>query len=213
MIDGLREPGEGNRRRALLLAAALIPIVAGAVLIVTAAALFRGNEPKEPTDAEVATAMSKAGCVLRTFPAQSREHVADINAHVRYNSFPPTSGPHYFAPVDWGFYLQPLIQIQIVHNLEHGGIVIQFGTKIAGATLDRLIEFYREDPHLLVAAPLPALNKRIALAAWTVPRREPGERPKRGVGRLAMCTRFAEDAFRDFVAAYRDEGPETEPPR
>jgi uncharacterized protein DUF3105 len=220
MIRDQREPGNRRRRRIVLLAAALIPIAAGATLIVTAGAIFRGNQENKPTDADVAAAMSRAGCTLKTFPAQSREHVADINAKIRYNSFPPTSGPHYFAPVDWNFYFDPkvqlpysfqLVQIQLVHNLEHGGIVIQFGNKIDRATVRKLYDFYREDPQLLVAAPLPKLGERIALGAWTVPPREPGERPKRGVGRLALCPRFAGEAFSDFVDAFRGRGPESPP--
>ncbi len=210
MIGEPREQGNERRRRILLLAVGLIPVAAGAALIVTAVALFRG-QVSEPTPADVAAAMSRAGCTSKTFPAQSREHVTDINAKIRYNTFPPTTGPHYFAPVDWDFYGAPLVQIQIVHNLEHGGIVIQFGTKVDRATVRKLVEFYREDPHLLVAAPLPKLDKRIALAAWTVPPREPGERPASGVGRLAICGDFAEGAFRDFVDAYRDKGPESAP--
>jgi hypothetical protein len=212
MSDSAREPVEERRRRALLFVGAVIPIAAGAALIATAAVLFHGHATNAPTDAEVVAAMAKAGCVLKTFPAQSREHVTDVNARIHYNSFPPTSGPHYFAPVDWGFYLHPVVEIMVVHNLEHGGIVIQFGTKIQGVTVEKLFEFYRRDPRLLVMAPLPKLGKRIALAAWTVPPHDPEEPPKRGLGRLALCTHFADEAFRDFVDAYRDRGPEIEPP-
>ena len=213
MIDDPSERATSGRRRVLFLTAAVIPAAMGIALIVTAAALFGASGRDKPSDADVAGAMKKAGCTLRTFSAQSRAHVNDIDSQVHYNSFPPTSGPHYFAPVDWGFYFYPLVQVQLVHNLEHGGIAIQFGTETDPWTVRRLVQFYLEDPHLLIVAPLPRLGKKIALAAWTVPPRKEGEPPKRGVGRLAVCAHVVDKPFRAFVDAYRDRGPETEPPR
>jgi hypothetical protein len=43
-----------------------------------------------------------------------------------YGSLPATSGPHWSAPNNWGVYTQPQAESQLVHNLEHGGIVIWY---------------------------------------------------------------------------------------
>ena len=41
-----------------------------------------------------------------------------------YNTIPPTSGPHWGAWSDCGFYNYPLPDELLVHNLEHGNIII-----------------------------------------------------------------------------------------
>ena len=44
-----------------------------------------------------------------------------------YSSLPATSGPHWeTTPASWGAYSTPLPESQIIHNLEHGGIVIWY---------------------------------------------------------------------------------------
>jgi len=54
-----------------------------------------------------------------------RGHVPD-GQPVRYNSLPPTSGPHWAAPAAWGSYSERVPDERIVHNLEHGGIAIAY---------------------------------------------------------------------------------------
>lgn len=44
-----------------------------------------------------------------------------------YTSTPATSGPHWGGtPANWGVYTAPLPESQVIHNLEHGGIVIWY---------------------------------------------------------------------------------------
>jgi hypothetical protein len=83
-----------------------------------------------------------------------------------YNSDPPTSGPHlpYIAP--WGVHTRPIpLELQ-VHNLEDGGVVIQYNCECPDlvARLRTLVEKY---PRNVVLAPYPAMKSRIALTAWT----------------------------------------------
>src|ERR1051325_9368984 len=60
-------------------------------------------------------------------PDQGNLHLAsETTAHEPYNSDPPTSGPHlpYVAP--WGVHTRPIpLELQ-VHNLEDGGVVVQY---------------------------------------------------------------------------------------
>src|SRR2546422_553193 len=61
-------------------------------------------------------------------------HAPDVKCRVRtfseaiapYNSDPPTSGPHmpYIAP--WGIHTEPIPRQLQVHNLEDGGIMVQY---------------------------------------------------------------------------------------
>jgi hypothetical protein len=43
-----------------------------------------------------------------------------------YSSLPATSGPHWQAPTNWGVYTTPQAESQLIHNLEHGGIVVWY---------------------------------------------------------------------------------------
>jgi hypothetical protein len=43
-----------------------------------------------------------------------------------YSSLPATSGPHWGTPAAWGAYSTPQNESQVIHNLEHGGIVIWY---------------------------------------------------------------------------------------
>lgn len=83
--------------------------------------------------------------------------------------------------------------LQEPHNLEHGGVIVHYGDKVAAATRDQLQAFYDESPNGMVLAPLAKLGKRITLTAWT---------------KLATCADFDEDAFASFRGAYRGKGPE-----
>ena len=55
----------------------------------------------------------------------SKNHVED-GTEVFYNSIPATSGDHYFSPQPCGFYEGEVPDERVVHNLEHGNIVISY---------------------------------------------------------------------------------------
>jgi hypothetical protein len=48
------------------------------------------------------------------------------DSHAPYNSEPPTSGPHMPGIAPWGFYDKPIPKEYQVHNLEDGGVLIQY---------------------------------------------------------------------------------------
>jgi hypothetical protein len=51
-----------------------------------------------------------------------------------YSSLPGSSGPHWQAPTNWGVYATPQAESQLIHNLEHGGIVIWYDADAVDAT-------------------------------------------------------------------------------
>jgi hypothetical protein len=199
-----RGHGPTDRRRALLLIAAavgalvLIGVTTGAVL------LLSGGD-----DEQRATNGGSGVCTEKSFRALSRDHVNNLNAKPKYNSFPPTSGPHHPQWVIWGFYDDPVLQVQAVHNLEHGGIVIQYGDKVSDEDIGALREFWQDDPNGVVVAPLPRLGDKVAATAW-----ERAGQNERGNGRghLLTCTGFDEGELSDFRDENRFKGPEDVPP-
>jgi len=101
------------------------------------------------------------------FSDLGNEHIQSVSdPHVAYNSDPPTSGPHlpYIAP--WGVHTRPIpLELQ-VHNLEDGGVVVQYS-----CTCPELVDKLRGivskyDKHVILA-PYPGMKTRIALTAWT----------------------------------------------
>jgi hypothetical protein len=87
--------------------------------------------------------------------------------HIPYNSDPPTSGPHlpYIAP--WGVHTRPIVKELQVHNLEDGGVLVQYRPDCADrvqAGLRAIVERY---PDHVILAPYPGLDRCIALTAWT----------------------------------------------
>ena len=155
-----------------------------------------GSKPAPALNSTAIKELSAAGCIYRNYVSEGRGHVASLSAKVKYKTFPPTSGRHYYVPAIWNRYTEPLVLIQEVHNLEHGGVIVQYGDKVPQATVDQLVAFYNSSPDGMLLAPLPKLGNKIALTAWT---------------RLATCTRFDEKAYALFRDAFRGHGPEPFP--
>jgi Protein of unknown function (DUF3105) len=155
---------------------------------------------------DIVSTMQAAGCTLKDYPGVSRQHITNPAARPKsWNSFPPTSGPHYFTPAVYDIYSQPVQLARVLHNLEHGGVYMLYGSKTPKDTAGKLAEVYNKDPRGLVVAPLPELGNKIALGAWTS--EHPGS-TEVGTGHLAMCTKVDTDAFWAFIKEYRGRGPE-----
>jgi hypothetical protein len=96
------------------------------------------------------------------------EHIPTAETpHVVYNSDPPTSGPHlpYIAP--WGVHSRPIPKELQVHNLEDGGVVVSYRPQCADRVQAGLRAIVDRYPEQVVLAPYPALDRCIALTAWT----------------------------------------------
>jgi hypothetical protein len=121
-------------RRSNLMTAGIAVLVIGVV-----AALIINDRNASSTPVPDGVAAAEAGCgEIREFEEVSREHIEVGAEHEDYNSSPPTSGPHYELPADGGFYPSPLPPEQLVHNLEHGQIVIWYRPDASEATVEGL---------------------------------------------------------------------------
>jgi hypothetical protein len=151
-------------------------------------------------------ASAAAPCTVRSYPGQPPKHTTNLNLKPKYNSFPPTSGIHYASTAKFNMYPYELPQIAVVHNLEHGGVAIQYGAKVPKATVAKIRSWYLRDTNALLVAPLAALGNKIALTAWNAPpypdpRANPNPDPGRGW--VGMCSRFDAAAFTAFVRQHR----------
>jgi hypothetical protein len=143
----------------------------------------------------LAATMRSGGCAYRKAASEGARHVPD-GTPIQWKTFPPTSGNHYATPAVWNLYEEPVEQARVVHNLEHGGVAIQYGSEVPQETASAVRDFYLDDPNGILLAPLPRLRDKIALTAWT---------------QIATCDGFDESAFKAFIDAFRAKGPERIP--
>ena len=101
-------------------------------------------------------------------PSLGNAHIPTVETpHVPYNSDPPTSGPHLPHIAPWGVHTRPIARELHVHNLEDGGIVVNYRPQCADRVLAGLRTIVERYPDHVVLAPYPDLDRCIALTAWT----------------------------------------------
>ena len=124
-----------------------------------------GAEPDEP------------GCAVVDTPAPMPLEVGVVGEHANagvdhvacspgFDHSPPTSGDHFDAWQNCGFYDKPVRDDTAVHSLEHGAVWIAYRPDLTTDEVDAIRTAVEADPHLL-AAPYPGLQNPIVLSAWT----------------------------------------------
>ena len=192
-------------------------VVGVAILVTVVVSTFSGSR-------SVAATMRAAGCTYRDVkPFPPKDEATANNYHddfptlqtkAHWSTFPPSGGGHYRLWAVWGFYRTPVNPRMVVHNEEHGGVVIWWGPQVPAATVRQLDRFYREQPIGMFGTPIAGLGKKIALTAWTADpawKGDPGlayEHHFYGIGHIAICTGFDQSAFAAFRDAYRGKGPQ-----
>jgi len=138
------------------------------------------------------------GPKVQTFPNLGQTHIQVGQSHPQYNSVPPTSGWHYANPAPWGVSREPIPDEVQVHDLEHGGIMVQYDCPTDCPDLiSKLETIGRSYPSKVIVAPYPGLvektQHRIALTAWT---------------KLMNLDNPDEAQIRRFIAQNKDKAPE-----
>ena len=201
-----RAPGEKRTILYVLAFVALGILLAGGILAVVA---FGGGGSSSASGGLI----NSSSCTEQEFPGLKPRHINNPNANVSYNSFPPSSGPHYAQPAPWGIYPDSVKQTILVHNLEHGGIVIQYGPNISQSDVQKIQSFYQDDPYGLVVAPYAKLGNKIAATAWNEPAYEQNQdanfdKVDAGHGFVLMCKSFDKGALSDFRDKHRNKAGE-----
>ena len=143
--------------------------------------------PPQPANAKLpGTALPKLG----------QDHVPETE-RVKYNSNPPTSGPHYAIWAQWGIHAKAPLDERLVHNLEHGGVTISYKPdQIQGQVLEQIKAQVRELSKTnarIILTPRPNMDTAIALTAW---------------GYLQKLDRYDPAAIQAFYDAHIARGPE-----
>jgi hypothetical protein len=116
---------------------------------------------------------------------------------VDYGAIPPTSGEHWPRWADCGFYTEDLPDERIVHNLEHGNIVVSynFANPALVTELKDGLEDLEEFEDWGVARPYDKIEDgQVVLTAW---------------GRMLPMRGVRSGEIQQFFEAYAGElGPE-----
>ena len=143
--------------------------------------------------------MGGSAAAGKQYPDAGRDHVNPGQPHGAYTSNPPTSGPHYPDPVPWGIYDRVIPDENLIHNLEHGGIVIGYNCADGCSDLsDQLKGVAGEYRSKIVLAPRANTDvpNKITLQAWTW---------------LDAFDQFDASRIRAFIKAHKDKAPELLP--
>jgi hypothetical protein len=186
------EQRKAARRRSLITMG--LALVVGAVVVFLIISQRVG--PKKSNDVGGPTSAAAAGCTaIETHPIEGRTHVPE-GTHVDYKTDPPTSGNHWppGSQAGPGFYATPVESERLVHNLEHGQIVIWYKPDAPQDVKDKLEQVTGQDPVALIAVPYDYSGPgEYALTAWGV---------------TQECGQVSQTVIDDFRKAYQGQGPE-----
>jgi hypothetical protein len=125
----------------------------------------------------------------------------DEGSVISYSTNPPSSGHHYPIWAEPGFYDEPADDGYLVHNLEHGYVIIWYDcsfTDDCEALQDQIIDVIVDwDGYKIIAMPRSGMDSMIALTSW---------------GRLAFMDEFNADLIGEFIERFHNDAPEPDAP-
>ena len=158
--------------------------VTGALLVVAVlgVVLFATNVFGSDKLAGMKTLVKNGTCVETEFAkSMGREHTSNPKTKIVYTqSDPPTSGKHYQVPPPLMIYDEPVPQWILLHALEHGNILVQYGSKVSAKDKAALRAAVLNHRARTLMAPYPKLGGRVVYTAWQ---------------RMLSCKGFQEDAL------------------
>jgi uncharacterized protein DUF3105 len=158
--------------------------VVGVVLVVglLGVVLFATNVFGSDKQAGMKALIKDGTCVETDFAkSMGRQHTTNPKTKVVYTqSDPPTSGKHYQVPPPLMIYDVPVPQWILLHALEHGNLLVQYGDKVSPADRTALRAAVLSHRPRTLMAPYPKLGNRVVYTAWQ---------------RMLSCKGFQEDAL------------------
>jgi hypothetical protein len=180
-----RDKKQRFRRTILLVVAG---VLGGALIIGLFLPSFTGG--RNPGDGSSGGDIGQSIPILPFSP-----HLSPGTVNNDYNTNPPTSGRHVGQTALYGIHASPVVREQVVHNMEHGSMVIWYDTEDA-EEIKQIEDFAKglsSYPDCVIVTPW-NMDSTIALTAW---------------GKLLTLDTFDADLMQQFTNAYRGNvGPE-----
>lgn len=128
-----------------------------------------GTTPPPPKITDLQEAAKKAGCDLRlNLKDEGHQHIPPTAPTPKYETNPPTSGPHVEPPYMQadGAYSEMPKEIDIVHSLEHGRLEIQYSPKLSGSAQLELVGLYDTMYGAALLFPNENMPYEVAATTW-----------------------------------------------
>ncbi len=176
--------------------------IAGAIaLLFIGSLLVPGGSGRQTSDNN----NLNTGGPLEIMDDQGRSHVTPGEPAGPFLTQPAASGPHWItnpsdivptgSPARWGAYAAPLPDEVQIHNLEHGGIILNYNCSEGCAELvDQLQSLIPGQGAQFILAPYPNMESRIAITSWR---------------HQDKMDEFDADRLNEFIDAYLDRAPES----
>ncbi len=200
-----RERQRKATRRSNLLTILVVLVIAA--LVVFGVLTFREGDDTVPEAPEGVSA-TEANCdEVEEHEIEGQQHV-DAGETVEYETSPPTSGNHWppGQEADAGFYSDAVAGESLVHNMEHGQIVIWYSPDASQELKDNLEGLVQsandlDNPELgqgaqpLIAVPYDDVpqDMNFVMTAW---------------GASQACENYSLAAINEFRTTYQGRGPE-----
>lgn len=158
-----------------------LEVLSATLLVFSTPGLLTGCDATPPPQPELtpisqSDPMGKCEAVLRSYEGGTNQHYAECSA-VKYSTSPPVFGDHYPVWAAYQSYDFPLPLGYLVHDLEHGAVVLFYdcpdgcADEVAGA--EDFILALPDDPRCapdvrvqVILVPEPGLGSRWAAASW-----------------------------------------------
>ena len=139
-------------------------IVVAVIGVVFAVSVFGSSDKLAGMNALI----KNGTCVETDFKkSMGREHTTNPKTKIVYTqSDPPTSGMHYQVPPPLMIYDVPVPQWILLHALEHGNVLVQYGSQVSAADKTALRAAVLSHRARTLMAPYPKLGKRVVYTAW-----------------------------------------------
>jgi Protein of unknown function (DUF3105) len=139
------------------------------------------------------------GCeAIKTFPDEGNSHQPPYS----YKTNPPTSGNHDPQTANTGILPSSPGDQHLVHNMEHGHVVIWYHTDLDPSLVTALQNVVKIDPTRTIMVPRDNMDVPLAFTAWTKMQRCP-----------SPTTSKTPEVAKRFVATFKGKGPEGDKPQ
>lgn len=189
-----------THRRANLVTFGIAALV---IIAVVAGVFFTRQGQTGGGSSNVGVAAAAANCTdIESSKSEGNQHV-DVGTQVDYGTNPPTTGNHWPPDqiADPGFYTDPLEPERLVHNQEHGQVIIWYRPDAPEDVIDQVRQIVEQRPAVNIAVPWDDIESpyNLSLTAWSGDGNE---------GNVMSCEQVSQQVWDDFRAQFQGRGPE-----
>lgn len=158
-MEELRRRQRKARMRRMYTIGIAVLVIGGIV-----AAVLLSRQSASRNRAELAAVARAGGCeAIETKPSEGQTHSPPYS----YRTDPPTSGNHSPSTAFTGVLTQAPKDENLVHNMEHGHVIVWYQPDLDPAILTGLTDLVNDNRTRLILVQRPTMPFKVAFTAWT----------------------------------------------